>query len=97
MVQVPGVAGWREQAGWVGTAQGKLVHRQLAQQNSPGLVKLDYSSGILTRNPVGDHPGHGGSANTPGVVQVFEADGDAMQRPPVVALEDFRLSSLRLG
>jgi len=85
MVQVPGVTGRREGRGEVGPTQSELVHRQLAQENASGGFQSGRGGGILRGHPVDIHLGTGRGRNPGSVVQVFQGEGDTVQRSLVAA------------
>ena len=74
-----------------GRAVGKLVHIQLAQQDSPGLLKPGGHGAILRRNISVKKPRPGSSTNPGSVEQIFQPHRYAVQRPPVIAALNLRL------
>ena len=91
MVQVPGVAGRLKGRGPVRATQGKLVHRQLAQQNASSLLQSGRGGRVFRGNPLDVHAGAGCGAYAGGVVQVLQGEGDAVHWAAVFAAQHFGL------
>ena len=76
---------------------GKLGGVGLAQHDRPGLLQPADAGGVIVRHKVGiDRRAHG-RFHPGGKENVFQADWDAVQQPPVVALPDGGVARLGLG
>ena len=59
------------------------MHAEFSKQNRAGLLKLHRGSGIVVGNPVLQYRRMTGGTNSLGRVEIFERDGNAVQRPAV--------------
>ena len=73
------------------------MHVQLAEQHHARLVQAADAGAVALGHVVGEDLGAGGGADAGGLVQVFEREGDAVQRPPGLARGQAALGVLGLG
>ena len=69
---------------------------ELAQQHPAGFVQAGGDDAVDGRHIVDPHPGVAGRADAGGVVDVFQAVGDAVHRAAIGARLQFRIGALRV-
>ena len=81
---------------WVdaGRAERELVHLQLAYQYRARVGELLGNSRVVVGNEVAQYLRAGGGGDAFGEVQVFQADGNTVQRTPVLPVRNLTLRRL---
>ena len=90
---IPGIEG-NFKVGMV-AAHGAFRQVELAQQHGPGRRQPRHDGGVEVGHVVGQHPGAPHGANASGAAQIFDGDGNPMQRPPIGARAYFFFRAAR--
>ncbi len=64
-----------------------------AKNDRAGVAQAAHNFGVFGRNPVFEECAGGGGADAGGIENIFEPDGDAVERAAVITAEDFLLSA----
>jgi hypothetical protein len=83
--RIPGIA-----HGWEGSVhrrstEGEFVHANFAEQNRAGFSKFCRGRRIVVGHPVFQDRGMASRADALGHVEIFERNGNAVQRPTILA------------
>ena len=79
-----------------GGAEGEFVHLELAHEDCSGFGEAFGYGGVIAGYEVAEYLRADGGSDALGVVEVFEADGDAVEGAPVISGGYLALGGVRL-
>lgn len=96
MRELPRIMNGPEMAALGRKAVGKLIHVELPQQNGSRLSQSANDESVFLRNSIRKNGAPTGGPDPSGVDQVFQRNGNPVERPAVASGEDFFLGRARL-